>query len=112
MHKKIGLLLLVLVALLTGLVLNTSPVNSPIILLTVPVILIGIIVGLVTYILSFKLAYGKFGPEIHIFFAFTSGLSMSLLVVMSSLGQLNFGTGFLLVIFVSVLVFYFRRLKK
>lgn len=112
MHKKIIFTCLALIGILFAMILNTNPENSPIIILVVPVVLVGLIVGLATYLLSYRLSSGRFGRELHLFFAFTSGASSALLVVMSSLGQLKAGTGLLMVLFVAVLVFYFRRFRK
>lgn len=110
MNKKLIFLSIFFGLLLVLLVLNTSPTNSPLPLIVVPLILIGVVVGLVSSLVAHSLKAEN--KSWRVFLPVVLGILSTLLVVMTSLKQLSFTTGFLMAAFVALFVFYLSRAKR
>ncbi len=111
MHKKI-IILVICLSILVGIMLLSSPKNLPLLVLPVVPLLMGFSTGLAT---SIGLSFIKKIHDEHILRSLLPlgvGLATVLFVVMSSLGQLTFGTGLVLLAFVFLLSFYLIKFGK
>ena len=109
MNKKLTFLTAFSSLLLVAVVLNTSPTNSPLPLIVVPLILIGITVGTASSLIAHSVKAEN--KAWRVFLPAVLGILTTLLVVMTSLKQLSFATGLLLASFVALFVFYLSRAK-